>query len=323
MPDGPLIHPGDSLLVAAPAAWREACLSVPAMRALKRMGTGLRVLCPARQAEFWEASGFETAGRYRERASVREIAALLEKAGTALAWEAGDAADAIAKAGIPRRLGPPAKGLEKRLTEAIRVVEEPGPVRHRVQFYLGLVEKLGAETMTPANFVPVTPEVPRAMERVLLVPDSDLGRHFEWPLERWKELAGTLLEAGRPVRIGFDGPLGEKLAGALETTESVRLGPPALEELASHGLCIAADGSVPHLAAHVGTRCLVLFGPGEPEWMRPLGRQHGIARRKVECSPCFAGKCPMDLRCQNELEVAEVLRCVPGLSIPLQSQQAG
>ena len=324
MPDGPLIQPGDALLVAAPAAWREACLSVPAMRALKRMGAALRVLCPERQAAFWQASGFETAGLYREKASVREIAALLERTGTALAWEAGDAADAIAKAGIPRRLGPPAKGLEKRLTEAIRVVEEPGPVRHRVQFYLGLVEKLGAETMTPANFVPVTPGVPRVMERVLLVPDSDLGRHFEWPLERWKELAASLWETGRRIRIGSAGPLGEKLGEALEkNAESVRLEPPALEELASHGLCIAADGSVPHLAAHVGTRCLVLFGPGEPEWMRPLGRQHGIARRKVECSPCFASKCPMDLRCQNELEVAEVLRLVPGLAISPQSEQAG
>ena len=83
---------------------------------------------------------------------------------------------------------------------------------------------------------------------------------------------------------------------------------PGLDELASHGLCITADGSVPHLAAHVGTRCVVLFGPGEPEWMRPLGKQHLIARRKVECSPCFASKCVMDLRCQKELEATEILR---------------
>ncbi len=308
MSEGPLIRPGDSLLVAAPAEWREACLSMPAMRALRRMGADLEVLCPERQLPLWASGGFGKVKGYAPRASVRAIAALLEKSGTALAWEPGEAADAFAKAGIPRRLGPPAKGLDKRLTERVVVIEEAGPVRHRVRFYLDIAGKLGAETMVAENFEPAATGVPRAEDRVLLVPDSDLGRHFEWPVERWVELAAALREAGRQVRIAISGPLGEKLAAGIEEAESIRMEAPALEELASHGLCIAADGSIPHLAAHVGTKCLVLFGPGEPEWMRPLGKQHGIARRKAECSPCFASKCPMDLRCQKELETGEVLR---------------
>lgn len=308
MSDSPLIQPGELLLVAAPVAWREACLSMPAMRALRRMGADLKVLCPQSQVHLWEASGFGKVTTYPERASVRAIAASLEKSGTALAWEAGDAAEALAKAGIPRRLGPPAKGLEKRLTERISVVEDPGPIRHRVQFYLGIAAKLGAETMVAENFAPEVIGIPHDPDRVLLAPDSDFGSHHEWSLERWLELAKTIKESGKLVRVGIRGALGEKLAAGIEGADSVRLELPALEELSAHGLCIAADGSVPHLAAHVGTTCLVLFGPGEPEWMRPLGRQHGIARRKVECSPCFANKCAMDLRCQNELEVEEVLR---------------
>jgi ADP-heptose:LPS heptosyltransferase len=112
------------------------------------------------------------------------------------------------------------------------------------------------------------------------------------------------------LRIAKKGRSGEVLAKALPEVEAVDLSLPGLEELAAHGLCIAADGSVPHLAAHVGTRCVVLFGPGEPEWMRPMGKQHLIARRKAECSPCFASKCVMDLRCQKELEVGEVLRVI-------------
>ncbi len=315
MSEGPLIRPGEPLLVAAPAEWREACLSVPAMRALRRMGAELEVLCPERQLPLWASAGFGKVQAYAAKASARAIAASLGKTGTALAWEAGDAAEALAKAGIPRRLGPPAKGLDKRLTERITVIEEPGPVKHRVRFYLEIAEKLGAETMVAENFEPVETGVPRAENRVLLVPDSDLGRHFEWPRERWTELAGALREAGRQVRIGISGPLGERVAADTEGAESLRLELPALEELASHGLCIAADGSIPHLAAHVGTRCLVLFGPGEPEWMRPLGKQHGIARRKVECSPCFAAKCPMDLRCQNELELQEVRRVLGMIGI--------
>jgi heptosyltransferase-2 len=104
---------------------------------------------------------------------------------------------------------------------------------------------------------------------------------------------------------------GSALAKAIPEAEVVTLVLPALEELASCSLCIAADSSVPHLAAHVGTTCVVLFGPGEPEWMRPLGKQHVIVRRKVECSPCHAPKCRMDLRCQNDLEVEEVMRAIP------------
>ncbi|QJE96576.1 glycosyltransferase family 9 protein [Luteolibacter luteus] len=313
MSEAPLIQPGEPLLVAAPAAWREACLSIPAMRALKRMGLDLRVLCPQAQIHLWEASGFTKVTGYSEKTSVRGITALLEKSGTALAWEAGDAAEAVAKAGIPRRLGPPAKGLEKRLTERITIVESPGPIRHRVQFYLGIAAKLGAETMVAENFAPASIGVPQDPDRVLLVPDSDFGSHYEWPLERWVDLGKTIVESGKLVRVGIAGAHGQKLAAALEGSDSVRLELPALEELSAHGLCIAAEGSVPHLAAHVGTMCLVLFGPGEPEWMRPLGRQHGIARRKVECSPCFANKCVMDLRCQKELEVTEVLRVLEGM----------
>jgi ADP-heptose:LPS heptosyltransferase len=307
MPD-PLLHPGDTLLVAAPVEWREACISMPAMRALQRMGIAVQVLCPQRQAGLWELSGFAEVKGYPEKASARQIAGLLDKAPVSLAWEAGEAAEALAKAGIPRRMGPPLKGLEKRLTESLPVVEQAGPIQHRVRFYIGLAEKLGAEVMVAENFAAAAVDVPRAMERVLLVPDSDLGSHYEWPLEKWRELAKTLLEQGLLLRLARAGRLGADLAKALPEVEAVDLSLPGLDELASHGLCIAADGSVPHLAAHVGTRCVVLFGPGEPEWMRPMGKQHVIARRKVECSPCFASKCVMDLRCQKELEAAEILR---------------
>lgn len=310
-----MLSPGDALLVAAPVEWREACLSVPALRALKSRGAEVSLLCPERQAGFWKASGFGKVTGYSERASARELAGRMKEVKASLAWEAGLAADALAKAGIPRRLGPPAKGLVKRLTEPVAVEGQAGPVQHRVRFYLDLVGKLGAQAMVAENFAPVVTGVPRAMERVLLVPDSDFGVHFEWPLERWQAVAKDLLERGKQLWIATAGPKGAALAKAVPEATGVALVFPGLDELSSCGLCIAADGSVPHLAAHVGTTCVVLFGPGEPEWMRPLGKQHVTVRRKVECSPCHAPKCRMDLRCQNELEVAEVLRVLAEIQI--------
>ena len=314
MSDSPKLSPGDALLVAAPAAWREACLSMPAMRALKRLGVDVSVLCPERQTGFWEASGFGRVTGYAERTSVRELAGRLKGATASLAWEAGIAADALAKAGVSRRLGPPARGLARRLTAPVELVAQPGPVQHRVRFYLGLVEKLGAQAMVAENFAPVVTGIPRAVERVLLVPDSDFGSHFEWPVERWEAVANELLARGKQLWVDSSGPKGTALRKALPQATGVALALPALDDLSSCSLCIAADGSVPHLAAHVGTTCVVLFGPGEPEWMRPLGKQHVIVRRKVECSPCHAPKCRMDLRCQNDLEVDEVLRVLNGVS---------
>jgi len=274
------------------------------------MGVAVEVLCPERQTGFWKATGFEAVTGYGDKASARELAGRLKDRKVALLWEAGVAADACAKAGVPRRIGPQAKDLAKRLTEPVALIEAPGPIRHRVRFYLDLAAMLGAEPMVAENFATVPIDVPRAVERVLLVPDSDFGSHYEWPLDRWQAVAKALLEQGRQLRIA-SGAKGSALAKAVPEAEAVTLAWPALEDLASCSLCVAADGSVPHLAAHVGTTCVVLFGPGEPEWMRPLGKQHIIVRRKVECSPCHAPKCRMDLRCQNDLEVEEVLRALP------------
>ena len=276
------------------------------------MGVSVDVLCPERQTGFWKATGFEAVTGYGDKASARELAGRVKDRKAVLLWEAGVAADACAKAGVPRRIGPQAKDLAKRLTEPVALVEAPGPIRHRVRFYLDLAAKLGAEPMVAENFAPLLVDVPRAVERVLLVPDSDFGSHYEWPLDRWEAVAKELLGKGRQLRVA-SGVKGSALAKAVPEAEVVTLDWPALEDLASCSLCVAADGSVPHLAAHVGTACVVLFGPGEPEWMRPLGKQHVIVRRKVECSPCHAPKCRMDLRCQNELEADEVIRSVISL----------
>jgi ADP-heptose:LPS heptosyltransferase len=76
--------------------------------------------------------------------------------------------------------------------------------------------------------------------------------------------------------------------------------------LAVHGLVVAADGSLSHLAAHAGATCVTLFGPNDPVWKRPLGKRHAVVRRHVECAPCLLPKCRLDMRCQNELEVERV-----------------
>jgi ADP-heptose:LPS heptosyltransferase len=77
---------------------------------------------------------------------------------------------------------------------------------------------------------------------------------------------------------------------------------------------IAADGSLPHLAAHAGATCVTLFGPNDPVWKRPLGKRHAVVRRHVECAPCLLGKCPLDGRCQRELEADRVWAAIEAIT---------
>ncbi|RYD26329.1 MAG: hypothetical protein EOP87_22910, partial [Verrucomicrobiaceae bacterium] len=231
-----------------------------------------------------------------------------------LAWEAGLAAEAFKIAAIPRRLGVNEKSLQKLLTHPLGFTV--GPLEHRVRHYLAAVEELGVPTARPEFFAPAELGISPEDGAVLLCPDSDFGMSHEWPLAKWEEIARSLVASGRRVTVAnVDGgrALGKALAGKLgEGAELFQASPldGALPVLAAHSLVISADGSLPHLAAHAGATCVTLFGPNDPAWKRPLGRRHLVVKRHVECAPCLLAKCPIDLRCQKELETERVRHAV-------------
>lgn len=298
--------PSRELLIASPARWDEACFSVPAVRALAGSGLGIGVLCQPHQKAFWETL---------PGLPVRTPDALDEDWQVALLWEAGPLAKAVRKAGIPKRLGPDANGkLSKHLTETLR--DRPHPTDHRVQFYLRAVAEMGVETAKPEYFAPVAQETQPDPKRILLIPDSDFGPSHEWPLDRWLDLSHALEEMPLQVTIGCSGQARGLDAGLCaifsEEFEAVEIDPhqPDLSQLAHHRVVVAADGSLPHLAAHMGATCVTLFGPNDPRWKRPLGKRHRILHRHVECAPCLMADCPLDGRCQMELEGEEVLAAI-------------
>ena len=301
------------MLVAAPLLWREACFSLPAVRALAATGTPVSILCPEPQRRFWSAAGFDALTAYPAGASARSIAALINHAPRALLWEAGPAADACAKAGVNERIGLPATKLAKRLTRTLERTVKPGPPEHDVTRFLDLVRLLGAEPMKAEHFAPI--ECDQNKASLLIVPESDYASNHEWPADRWVELVNHLKDAGRNPIIGLirKGSHAQDIANRTEC-ETVTIDPSDPETFRSFTELLGADGSLPHLAAAFGTTCAVLFGPADPELTRPLGKQHLIIRRKVECSPCFLDKCPIDLRCQNDLDVERVIERFASLS---------
>ena len=308
---------GGGMLIAAPGRWDEACFSLPALRALLASGVGVGVLCEAGQRGYWETLPGLTVLDFPPKTKPRVLAG--ELAGrwqAALLWEPGVAADASVRARIARRLGPNEKPLKKHLTHPVELVAAARPLEHRVRHYLALVESLGLDTSQAGIFAPVALGLPRQPQALLLSPDSDFGPSHEWPLERWTELARALQAAGWSLTIAGLAQGGrvaevllDRLGGRLPFLRTASLAN-ALPLLAEQAWVVAADGSLPHLAAHVGTRCVTLFGPNDPAWKRPLGRNHITLRRHVPCAPCFLAKCPMDGRCQTELTVERVLASV-------------
>jgi ADP-heptose:LPS heptosyltransferase len=282
-------------------------------------GLGTGVWCASHQRGFFETIPNLAVVVMPERAKPRELAAALRDDDwqAALLWHDGVQADAVKLADVSRRLGPAAgatRGFLKLLTHPLE--SRVGPLDHRVQHYLGALEEMGVDTRQPTFFAPMPVAMQPELRSILLCPDSDFGPSYEWPLDRWCALADALIASGRRVAVAsIASSRGAGMALSAHLGSSVPdhpliLSHDALPLLASHAVVVAADGSAAHLAAYAGATCVTLFGPNDPQWKRPLGTRHHVVRCHVECAPCLLAKCPLDHRCQLELEVGRVLAAV-------------
>jgi ADP-heptose:LPS heptosyltransferase len=236
----------------------------------------------------------------------------------AIVWEECPMARALAKGGIPQRLGPSAPDTIKSLTHPIDIRQPPGPAEHRVLDYLRFVKKLGARPFQSSYFRPPKRPAAAVPATVALVPGSDFGPAAEWPLARFHEVARKL-SAGHQLAVlpspGQRGPA-TALARQLDLPVTELEGEALLDFLASCQALVGNDGSLPHLASLVGTPSVVIFGPNQVDWHRPLGKIHRAVHEHVACTGCLLNKCPLDHRCMEELEVEKVLAAFRELPEP-------
>lgn len=307
---------GKGILVAAPERWDEACFAVPAVRALVRSGLVSALVCHERQDRFWETVCALPRFTFSHKTSAGQLAKTIGNDWEAsLVWEDGITAKAFAKAKIQRRLGPSDNRHRKHLTHPLNAKE--APTEHRVRLYLNSLEEMGVSVNQPEFFVPASLGIYAKPKSVLLCPGSDFGASYEWSLDHWQMVAEDLLEKGKHLTIASSVGnrdlgiiLANRLGDEVNSFHAFPLGS-ALPTLATFQLIIAADGSLPHLAAYTGGTCVTLFGPNDPNWKRPLGKQHVVIKHHVECSPCLSAKCQLDNRCQNELQVSQILAAIP------------
>ena len=309
---------GPALALVAPTDLTEACLATPAFRAIRRARPDLTpvIICPKSAVPFW-AIHFQQILSYDEKSSPQKLAERFSS-GTfhsALILEDSCAARALCRLDVKQRIGFQIPVLEKLLTDPVPITMESGPLPHRVTRYLSLAEQLQCEPHHPENFAP--PALPPRPQkpRIALAPDSDLGPAAEWPIDSFLELTKALTEKISPefflLAMPGKSPAAEKLTAAMgikAPKKSAQKGESnsydlehLLQALPTFSTLVAPNGTLVHLAAHLGLPTVCLMGPQEPRTHRPLGKIHEVLTTFAECAPCHLTKCPLDHRCLNEL----------------------
>jgi len=311
---------GGNILFAAPQDPLEGFFAAPALRAIRhaRPNAVLGVIFPEAQRAIWENTAhLDCLIPYPAKSSARHLVPLLEKRldpwESIILWEPGEVAKAAQGADIKQRIGYRRKGLSRRLSAPMDMLAAPGPIAHRVRHYLSLIEMLGLPGFVPTSFATPGVRGPASGRTLVVAPGSTFGPNHEWPVERFAEVLRALTTAAPDLKMvllsELARPQAARALGQLLdepiVIEAANL-PEVFAVLDSASLLLASDNLLVHCAAHLGLPAAVVFGPNDPDWRRPLGRQNTILRHKVECSPCLLPKCPLDLRCQLELSVDSV-----------------
>jgi heptosyltransferase-2 len=105
-----------------------------------------------------------------------------------------------------------------------------------------------------------------------------------WPAERWKELGEHLFSTNSSVLV-IAGEADEERAWLLETAwknKPVRFAKhlplPHLAALLETSLFLGHDSGISHIAAAVGTRSILLFGPTNPDVWAPANSNVAVLR---------------------------------------------
>jgi heptosyltransferase-2 len=114
------------------------------------------------------------------------------------------------------------------------------------------------------------------MDPLMAVHPGSGSPRKNWPLSHWRELLGTILaERGRILVVGGEADhalldhLRTEFGSKLMIAQDLPL--PALAAILQQcAQFIGHDSGISHLAASVGTQCLLLFGPTDPQVWAPV-----------------------------------------------------
>lgn len=314
------------LLVRSPNPLGDACMALPAIRAIRasRPDLHLTVLCRENLEPLWRGVPEVDAvvalpRRARPRQVGRRIRELPAFDAALLLPQSLRAALETWHGGIPRLVG--FRGHHRRwLVDQVVPPPPPGPPRHHAHGYLHLAAHAGADIAGESALVDSPPAIPPRrrtagpVPQIGLCPGAEYGAAKRWPEDRFAEAARRLREATgcRIILFGSpaERPIGDRIAALIGEGCDNRVGSTNLEGLiaglAGCDLLLTNDTGTMHLAARLGVPTAAVFGSTEPAWTGPLGSGHRVFRHPVECSPCFLRECPRDFRCMHGVGAAAV-----------------
>lgn len=186
-----------------------------------------------------------------------------------------------------------------------QVEEDTNQVTRFARFFAGREPKATIKFIVDEN------EPVSAVFRVIFDNKGARGGWIKrWEAENWSQLCQKILQEFDAHVVLLGGPsdlaLNDKVAAAVQaaTGDAVasRLtniaGLTTLRELpallAACTMAAGGDTGPMHIAAAVGTRTLLLFGPSDPRLVAPLQSTARYLWKQVECSPCYTPERVMD-----------------------------
>ncbi len=240
----------------------------------------------------------------------------------------------LAKLGkIPRRFGYAKEGRSFLLTEPCKIPDWKNE-RHEIFYYLNLVAEFEAKMLGTNTVAKNEPRFNlhvsddrQALAREMLkengtdlskkivafVAGSTNSRAKRWGAENYAVLNDKIQSELNANVVLIGAP--EELDVAFEVESNAKLKPIVLtgkttlsEVTAILSVCdliVSNDTGPAHIAAALGTKTIVIFGPTNPLTTQPWNSEL-IREENIECSPCMLRDCPIDHRCMTRISPAKV-----------------
>lgn len=150
-------------------------------------------------------------------------------------------------------------------------------------------------------------------------PGASFGPAKRWPAERFAALGDELMKRYTAKILLFGTNEDEGIAGEIQRNmkkEPVNFaGKTSLRQLgALLSMCkmlVTNDSGAMHVAAAVKIPVVAIFGSTDPVRTGPIGNGHTVLYKHLDCSPCFAKKCPREnYECLREIQVGDVFSAV-------------
>lgn len=140
-------------------------------------------------------------------------------------------------------------------------------------------------------------------------PGAEYGPSKQWPIEYFRELALGLTKSGYQVWI-FGSPQDQACASAIAQGNPLHVqglaGQTSLNDaidlIALSHLAVTNDSGLMHIAAALGVHVEAIYGSTTPAYTPPLTDKKTIHYTGIDCSPCWARKCPLGhFKCMKEI----------------------